>query len=193
MRPEDQNGTAMTVHNRTGAAAQRKRKRVPPGRKGMEALGGDKDQLRANPIRTARSRRWLYCCPKTSRSQNRARRKRRNLPRKRQPLSTTNPLCERPLSEETPSVRLDVWLWRARFFKTRSLSSAAISKRDVRVTRNGQTRRCDKPSTAICPGDVLTFTRARNIEVVEILDLGTRRGPASEAERLYEKRGESGV
>lgn len=97
------------------------------------------------------------------------------------------------MSDDTPTLRLDVWLWRARFFKTRSLSAATITKRGVRITRNGQTRRCDKPSATITPGDVLTFSRARNIEVVEVKALGTRRGPASEAETLYERREEPDV
>ena len=48
---------------------------------------------------------------------------------------------------DTPSLRLDVWLWRARFFKTRALSGAHIRKRGARITRNGLTRRVNKPGT----------------------------------------------
>ena len=95
------------------------------------------------------------------------------------------------MSDETPTLRLDIWLWRARFFRTRSLSAQAISRRGVRVTRHGQTRRCDKPSTPVTRGDVLTFTRGQNIEVVEIVALGERRGPATEAADLYERRGDT--
>ncbi|MEO0466934.1 MAG: RNA-binding S4 domain-containing protein [Pseudomonadota bacterium] len=95
------------------------------------------------------------------------------------------------MSEDAPTVRLDVWLWRARFFKTRSLSSAAVTKRGVRITRHGQTRRTDKPSALASPGDVLTFTRARRIEVVEVVAVGERRGPAREAAELYKRLGEA--
>lgn len=89
--------------------------------------------------------------------------------------------------EEDPNtVRLDVWLWRARFFKTRSLSSAQVSKRGVRVTRNGQTRKVTKPGANLAVGDIVTFGRSVHIRTVKVLDLGTRRGPASEAAMLYE-------
>ena len=47
---------------------------------------------------------------------------------------------------DTPTLRLDVWLWRTRFFKTRALSGTYIRKRGVRLTRNGQTRRVKEDS-----------------------------------------------
>ena len=89
------------------------------------------------------------------------------------------------MSEARETVRLDVWLWRARFFKTRKLACEAVEKRGVRITRSEQTRRVSKPGTTVGTGDVLIFTRARRIQSVEILDIGTRRGPASEAQALY--------
>ncbi|MEM9739051.1 MAG: RNA-binding S4 domain-containing protein [Pseudomonadota bacterium] len=84
------------------------------------------------------------------------------------------------------TARLDVWLWRARFFKTRALAGQAVSKRGVRLTRFGQTRRTSKPGAGVAVGDVLTFTKGSHIEVIQVLALGERRGPASEAQGLYE-------
>jgi len=83
------------------------------------------------------------------------------------------------------ALRLDVWLWRARFYKTRSLSAAEITKRGVRITRTGQTRRISKPAMTIRVGDVVTFGKSVHIRTVEVLGLGTRRGPAPEAAALY--------
>lgn len=78
-------------------------------------------------------------------------------------------------------LRLDKWLWQARFFKTRSLAAKQVSSGHVRV--NGT--RAGKPAHGVGPGDVLTFVQARDIRVVEIVALGTRRGPAPEAQALY--------
>lgn len=82
-------------------------------------------------------------------------------------------------------IRLDVWLWRARFFRTRALATDYVSRKGVRLTRHGQTRKTDKPGARIVPGDVLTFYRAKEIQTVEMLAPGTRRGPAAEAAALY--------
>ncbi len=84
-----------------------------------------------------------------------------------------------------PRIRLDKWLWQARFFKTRSLSAKLVSGGHVRV--NGT--KVAKPAHAVGAGDVLTFPQARAVRVVRILALGTRRGPASEARALYEDLG----
>ncbi|MEM9669702.1 MAG: RNA-binding S4 domain-containing protein [Pseudomonadota bacterium] len=88
-------------------------------------------------------------------------------------------------TEKDSSVRLDVWLWRARFYKTRKLSSEHISKKGVRISRNGQVRRTTKPGTTITVGDIVTFGKSVHIRSVEVLELGTRRGPAKEAQGLY--------
>lgn len=87
-------------------------------------------------------------------------------------------------------LRLDVWLWRARFFRTRGLATAHVTGRGVRITRLGQTRRVDKAGTGVCVGDVLTFAAGPHIHTIRIVGLGTRRGPASEAQGLYEPAGE---
>ena len=83
------------------------------------------------------------------------------------------------------AVRLDIWLWRARFFRTRTLATDHLKGKGVRISRNGQTRRSNKPGTTISAGDVVTFGRGEHIRTVEILALGERRGPAEEARNLY--------
>mgnify|MGYP006277236759 CR=1 FL=1 len=83
-----------------------------------------------------------------------------------------------------PGDRIDKWLWRARFFKTRSLAAQAVAC-GLRI--NG--RRVEKPGATVRPGDVLTFARGRTIFVVEIAALGDRRGPPREARTLFLDRG----
>jgi len=85
----------------------------------------------------------------------------------------------------TEQVRLDVWLWRARFFKTRALSSAHVTKRGVRLTRFGTTRRVNKPSAGVQVGDIVAFGKGAHIVSAEVMALGERRGPAAEAQTLY--------
>lgn len=79
-------------------------------------------------------------------------------------------------------IRIDKWLWHARFFKTRSLSAKVVSGGHCRV--NGTP--VAKPAFSVAPGDVLTFPQARDVRVVKIVAVGSRRGPASEAQALYE-------
>jgi len=86
------------------------------------------------------------------------------------------------LAEPRASIRIDKWLWFARFFKTRGLASKVVTGGHVRVNSD----RIGKASFAVGAGDTLTFPQARTIRVVRILDLGTRRGPAPEAQALYE-------
>ena len=82
---------------------------------------------------------------------------------------------------DTP-LRLDKWLWFARFFKTRSVATKAIS--DGRFRLDGIIM--NKPHRHALCGQVLTFIQGDRIRVVRILALGSRRGPASEASMLYE-------
>ena len=79
-------------------------------------------------------------------------------------------------------LRLDKWLWQARFFKTRPLAAELAEKGRIRINRVP----VNKPHYRLRPGDVLTFPQGRTIRVVRVLALGTRRGPASEAQTLYE-------
>ncbi len=78
-------------------------------------------------------------------------------------------------------IRLDKWLWHARFFKSRSLASRMVADGKIRV--GGDIVR--KAHYIVRVGDVLTFPKARDIRVVRIEALGTRRGPAAEAQGLY--------
>jgi ribosome-associated heat shock protein Hsp15 len=86
---------------------------------------------------------------------------------------------------EATSVRADVWLWRARFFRTRALSAAYVRKSGLRLLHAGLMRRTDKPGAALTAGDIVTFGKGADIVTIEVLDLGTRRGPAEEARTLY--------
>ncbi|MDK3073847.1 RNA-binding S4 domain-containing protein [Sedimentitalea sp. JM2-8] len=83
--------------------------------------------------------------------------------------------------QSADKLRLDKWLWHARFFKTRTQAARLVSGGHVRV--NGA--RVGKPAHAVTMGDVLTFAQARRIRVVQVQALGTRRGPASEAQALF--------
>ena len=89
------------------------------------------------------------------------------------------------MTEPADSVRIDVWLWRARFLKTRPLACAFVERGAVRLTRGGQETRLDKPSRTVRPGDQLTFALAGRVSTIRVEALGERRGPASEAQELY--------
>jgi ribosomal 50S subunit-recycling heat shock protein len=82
-------------------------------------------------------------------------------------------------------VRADVWLWRARFCKTRALAARLIDEGRVRLTRAGQETRLDKPARTLKPGDALVFAIAGRLHAVRIEALGVRRGPPAEARTLY--------
>ncbi|HYF23164.1 MAG TPA: RNA-binding S4 domain-containing protein [Caulobacteraceae bacterium] len=84
-----------------------------------------------------------------------------------------------------PSCRVDVWLWRARFFKTRSLAAAFVEAGRVRLSRGGQETRLDKASRGVRPGDGLVFAIGGRLIAVRVEACGERRGPASEARGLY--------
>ena len=81
--------------------------------------------------------------------------------------------------------RVDVWLWRARFFKTRSLAARVVDEGRVRLTRAGAQTRLDKPSRAVKVGDELVFALAGRLTAVRVEALGARRGPPAEARTLY--------
>jgi ribosome-associated heat shock protein Hsp15 len=83
-------------------------------------------------------------------------------------------------------MRLDVWLWRARFFKTRSLAATAIADQGLRIERQGQVRRVSKPAIEIAMGDILSFVSHGRTILIRIRSLPERRGPAPEAAATYE-------
>ena len=83
------------------------------------------------------------------------------------------------------AVRIDVWLWRARFFKTRSLAARMVDEGRVRMTRAGAETRIDKPARLVKPGDALVFALGGRLTAVKVEALGVRRGPPAEARALY--------
>lgn len=87
---------------------------------------------------------------------------------------------------DTTTQRLDRWLWFARFFKTRTLAAKFVSEGNVRLTRGAAIQRADKPATPVRSGDVIVFTRNDHPRIITVLNCGSRRGPASEAQQLYE-------
>lgn len=86
------------------------------------------------------------------------------------------------MTELSDKVRIDKWLWAARFFKTRSLATEAIEGGKVHI--NGQRV---KPSRTVKLGDEIALSRGPYKTVVHVLALSDRRGPASEAALLYQE------
>jgi ribosome-associated heat shock protein Hsp15 len=80
-------------------------------------------------------------------------------------------------------LRVDKWLFQARFFKSRAAASRLVAEGKLRIGG----KPIDKAHYAVKPGDVLTFPQGRAIRVVKVTALGTRRGPATEARGLYEE------
>ncbi len=78
-------------------------------------------------------------------------------------------------------LRIDKWLWFARVVKSRTLAAGLIEDGKVRLNRE----RTTKPSQGVRVGDVLTIAVGPRIRVLEVMALGTRRGPAPEAQALY--------
>lgn len=79
--------------------------------------------------------------------------------------------------------RLDKWLWCARFMKARSDCARLVAGGLVRINRQVT----DKPHARLRPGDVLTLPMRQQVRVVRVLSLASRRGPAPEAQALYEE------
>jgi ribosome-associated heat shock protein Hsp15 len=86
------------------------------------------------------------------------------------------------VSETPAKIRIDKWLWHARFFKTRSLAAKVVSSGHVRVNSLS----IAKPAVQVTAGDVLTFPQAKEVRVIRVVALGERRGPAPEAQALYD-------
>ena len=81
----------------------------------------------------------------------------------------------------TEKIRLDIWLWYARFYKSRSLSSKAILSGKLRVN----SIKIIKPASKVKINDVLTINHVNTVRIIQIQSIGARRGPASEAQALY--------
>jgi ribosome-associated heat shock protein Hsp15 len=86
----------------------------------------------------------------------------------------------------TGGVRLDKWLWAARFYKTRSLATAAINAGEVRVARERV-----KPARDVKVGDELQVRRGDDVMDIVVRELSSVRGAAPVAQRLYDETGES--
>lgn len=89
------------------------------------------------------------------------------------------------MSEPSASCRIDVWLWRARFFKTRTLAARFVDEGRVRHTRGVVETRLDKSARPVKVGDSLVFAVGGRVTAVRIEALGERRGPPAEARGLY--------
>lgn len=82
--------------------------------------------------------------------------------------------------EET--LRIDKWLWHARFCKTRSIAQEKAFQGQIRI--NGH--RVEKPSAAVRIGDIMTISARGHVISLRVTGLGVRRGPATEARALYD-------
>ena len=90
------------------------------------------------------------------------------------------------MNEDNTKLRIDKWLWAARFFKTRSLAAEAVEGGKAHL--NGVRV---KPAKAVSIGDTLEIRIGPFQFVVLVCGLSPRRGPASEAAKLYQETGES--
>lgn len=88
--------------------------------------------------------------------------------------------------DASPRVRLDKWLWAARFFKTRALSAEAIDKGQVRI--NGQLAKASREPRV---GDTIEFRQGRDLRAVVVRGLSAVRASAPVAQQLYEETAES--
>lgn len=86
-------------------------------------------------------------------------------------------------AEDQSWQRLDKWLWCARFLKARADCARLVAEGGVRINRQPT----DKPHAKLRPGDVVTLPLRQDVRVVRVLALAVRRGPAPEAQGLYEE------
>lgn len=89
-------------------------------------------------------------------------------------------------------MRIDVFVWRARFFRTRGAATTMIAHSGVRIERGGLVRRTDKPSALVEAGDIIAFTGPSGPKLVRIVSLPDRRGPPAEAALCYQPLGGGG-
>jgi len=94
--------------------------------------------------------------------------------------------ARKPRDLSHDGVRLDAWLWAARFFRSRTLAKEAVGGGKVEV--NGAT---GKPARALKVGDTLRITRGEERYEIKVLALSARRGSAVEAQALYRESDES--
>lgn len=87
------------------------------------------------------------------------------------------------------SIRADLWLWHARFAKTRALSASLAASGKVRLTHAGKTTRLDKASRMVHVGDELMFVSDGRMTHVRIVAMAASRGSYEQAKTLYETLG----
>jgi ribosome-associated heat shock protein Hsp15 len=90
------------------------------------------------------------------------------------------------MDETTGGVRIDKWLWAARFYKTRSLAADAVTSGKVEL--NGERT---KPAKSVKPSDMIRMRSGVFEQVVEVKALSDKRGPATIAQTLYAETAES--
>jgi len=84
-----------------------------------------------------------------------------------------------------PRQRIDLWLFRARFAKTRAAAARLVNEGGVRLVRSDIGRRLEKASSELEIGDALVLPHRGALRAIRILALPARRGPAAEARALY--------
>jgi ribosome-associated heat shock protein Hsp15 len=84
------------------------------------------------------------------------------------------------------ALRLDKWLWHARFARTREAAMELVAARRVRLN----TQVVTKTHALVRPGDVITLTQPARVRVLKVVALGVRRGQAADARGLYEELGD---
>src|ERR1051325_2680402 len=100
--------------------------------------------------------------------------------------SDTSPVYSQAMAEPLDDTRIDKWLWAARFFKTRSQATTAVTGGKVAV--NGDTA---KPSKTVKVGDHVRLRLGPTEYRLTVTGIGERRGSASVAQTLYEESPES--
>ena len=83
--------------------------------------------------------------------------------------------------------RIDVWLWRARFLKTRAAASRLAAEGGLRLIREGRGQRLKRASASVMAGDVLVFAEGETLRAIKVEALAPRRGSAQEARKLYQE------
>ena len=85
------------------------------------------------------------------------------------------------MTDQSAPLRIDKWLWYARFFKSRALASRMVSSGRLRIDGDA----VSKPHRHVQVGQTLIFPQGEVTRTIEVRALATRRGPASEAQALY--------
>ncbi|MGD9814648.1 MAG: S4 domain-containing protein [Hyphomonadaceae bacterium] len=84
-----------------------------------------------------------------------------------------------------PRQRIDLWLFRARFAKTRADAARLVAEGGLRLVRGQVARRLEKPSADVEVGDAMVLPHRGGLRALRVLALPRRRGPAAEARALY--------